>query len=641
MANGSRFGEQLALFDLAPRDRGHDPVSWADAGLQRLNVERFKAFAEFSLDLGRITLLVGANSSGKTSLLQAIRLFFWCVQVCGRHGKDGITFKKAVMPFSEFTLIPAHELRELVHRGVTPNKKEMGVVLRGRLANGLELAFRIYSAYSILLSVEPIKPTPLRMDADEFSHVARRPLYIPGFFGVVTRELVAGDARLEELLNSGHHNEVLRNMVLRLHGDMARLEQLREIMTREFNIGALEIPFSPRTTEFLRAAYKDPANRIPLDFVSAGSGFLQVLQILAHSLQNPSPLLLLDEPDAHMHSALQRSFLTLLRNFAEQENIQVVMASHSETFLREMELSEIRVIDSRRSHAASFPNAAVLQEQLSEAGIWPDHLELAEILRTRRVLLMEGREDEASLDHLGRQLDELWDARRKLLQVVHTSGSSDTTVSRLEFVNSVLEDILPDGIEVVHVRDRDLLSDEGVTQLVTGAQSRGLHLFVAERRNREAYLVEPEVVERAVHRLHGNRVPQEIRSPGAIAALASEEIMVWCQEEIDSLPGAVAEYNRTWMRRCYEGDELRAAEIRQNGFLRTEWFEPIAAGQMPWKLVDGKASLSRIRRRLHQFNLPMPESAIHEAMEPGDYGVMLNEVVGTVQQWTAQASTGA
>jgi len=473
--------EQLPLFNLSPRDEGHSKVSSSSGGIRSLALERFKAFKKFSIDFDDTTLLVGANSSGKTTILQAIRLFFWCISVCGRKEGGTVFFKKSVMPFTEFRLIPAHDLRELVYQGITPNKKSIGIVLTGELGNGLVLSFRIYSAYSILMAVDPERPTPSSLEISKFDAFARVPLYIPGFFGVVTKELLAVNARLEELLSSGHHNEVLRNMLLRLKGNDKGISRLRELVHTEFKVTALDIPFSEKETEFLRAAYAEPNTRIPLDFVSAGSGFLQVLQILVHTLQNPSPLLLLDEPDAHMHGGLQRSFLSLLSKFAAEEDLQVIMASHSETFLRETMLENIRVVDSQQAKAAKYPNAALLQDKLSAAGIWPDHVELAEILRTRRVLLVEGHEDEVHLDILGRKVIPDWDTRRKLVQAVTTDGSSDSTISRLEYVQGILGSIMNSGVKIAHVRDRDLLSDEGLEYITNAAAKKGLLLFVSER----------------------------------------------------------------------------------------------------------------------------------------------------------------
>lgn len=42
--------------------------------LRRVTLKRFRGFADFTAELGAITAILGRNSSGKTSILQAIRL---------------------------------------------------------------------------------------------------------------------------------------------------------------------------------------------------------------------------------------------------------------------------------------------------------------------------------------------------------------------------------------------------------------------------------------------------------------------------------------------------------------------------------------------------------------------------------------
>ncbi len=55
------------------------------------------------------------------------------------------------MPFSDFGLIPAHELRELTYGVTTPNSRKRGISLRGILQSGRTFGFTIYAAYSTLM----------------------------------------------------------------------------------------------------------------------------------------------------------------------------------------------------------------------------------------------------------------------------------------------------------------------------------------------------------------------------------------------------------------------------------------------------------------------------------------------------------
>ena len=54
-------------------------------------MERFRQFDEpVAISLDQITVLIGANNSGKTAVLQALALFQYCLEKClTRNGKNG------------------------------------------------------------------------------------------------------------------------------------------------------------------------------------------------------------------------------------------------------------------------------------------------------------------------------------------------------------------------------------------------------------------------------------------------------------------------------------------------------------------------------------------------------------------------
>ncbi|HBG25857.1 MAG TPA: hypothetical protein DDX75_02050 [Phycisphaerales bacterium] len=623
--------KQLELFKLGPRDSDQLKVDWSKGGIKKLQIERFKRFENFSIDFDNITLLVGTNSSGKTTVLQAIRLFFWCISTCSRRENDTYVFAKAVIPFSDFHLIPAHTIRELSFHGKSPNSRERAIEVKGILESGLTLSFKIYASYSTLMVIDPIVPSEPLSD-EQLSNIKRPPLYIPGFFGVVTRELLAHDARLEELLNSGHHNEVLRNIFLRLKQNDEKFLRLMQIMKDEFQIMNMDLPFSNKETEFLIAQYLEPSNRVPLDFVSAGSGFLQVLQIMVHALQNPSPILLLDEPDAHMHHGLQRAFLQVLKRFVQQENIQVIMASHSETFLRETPLNEIRVIDSTLLAASKFPSEMDLQEELSKGEIWPTHIELAEILRTKRILLLEGETDKQLLNCLGQLKYKDWNSKCKLVQIVFSNGSSDNTTQRLEYIKDILNRIVPEGVKIAHMRDRDLLYDAAIKHISKDSSDKKLDLFILEKRNAESFLIEPRIIiQSMISKFH--ELPEIFDTPDKIELFVKNEITKWCNEELDKMPGKVKEYNSTWIKRVYPQDQWRSAEIEVDAFLRANWHEPLSKGVIPWLLIDGKSLLKQIRTKLNSYKLHLSNEDIYRVLKETDFDAGLRRTVETIYSW--------
>ena len=81
-----------------------------------------------------------------------------------------------------------------------------------------------------------------------------------------------------------------------------------------------------------------------LDIASAGSGFQQVLMLLTFLYARPASVLLIDEPDAHLHVILQDAIYGELRRVAARQLSQLVMATHSEVIINAVDPSELCVV---------------------------------------------------------------------------------------------------------------------------------------------------------------------------------------------------------------------------------------------------------------------------------------------------------
>ena len=67
------------------------------------------------------------------------------------------------------------------------------------------------------------------------------------------------------------------------------------------------------------------------DLMVEGSGFLQWLSVYALALNKDLDVLFLDEPDAHLHPALQGYLIHKLGQLARENGKQVLLATHSTT----------------------------------------------------------------------------------------------------------------------------------------------------------------------------------------------------------------------------------------------------------------------------------------------------------------------
>jgi hypothetical protein len=127
----------------------------------------------------------------------------------------------------------------------------------------------------------------------------------------------------------------------------------------------------------------------PLDVSTTGSGFHQVLLILAFMYARPSSLILLDEPDAHLHVLLQKQLYDILRKLCHERNGQLVIATHSEVLIDNTGPEQI-VSFYRNPHPLATESD---RDQVREALKRVTSLELLLAEDSKGILYLEGTTD--------------------------------------------------------------------------------------------------------------------------------------------------------------------------------------------------------------------------------------------------------
>ncbi|MDR1894809.1 MAG: ATP-binding protein, partial [Spirochaetales bacterium] len=107
---------------------------------------------------------------------------------------------------------------------------------------------------------------------------------------------------------------------------------IAEIMHRLFWI-TLNKPAFNESRGNLVLTYRSDTMDNRLDISLAGRGLQQILLILAYLYWHKDSVILIDEPDAHLEILRQKQIYALLRNTAQENKGQVIIATHSEAIL--------------------------------------------------------------------------------------------------------------------------------------------------------------------------------------------------------------------------------------------------------------------------------------------------------------------
>lgn len=318
--------------------------------IRRVRLQHFKRFDDATFDLGDHVVFAGPNNSGKSTLLQAIAVWNLALQRWkAEHGPRSRARTKAGVPITrkEFTAVPLREISMLWTDGATAltqtegkagYPKYMVIELEhedeGRTWT-LGFSFRCQSTEQ--LYVKPTEPNieGLPAGAADFSVV-----HVPAFYGIGVEETRYDRPYQDFLVGQGKAGDILRNLLYEVsqRSDGAWDELARQI--DEIFGYALLRPEYGGGQPFLISQYSPDRvmsagrGRLPvLDVSSSGSGFQQVLLLLGFFYARPSSVVMLDEPDAHLHVILQKQVYDLLRRVAARRRCQLLVATHSEVLL--------------------------------------------------------------------------------------------------------------------------------------------------------------------------------------------------------------------------------------------------------------------------------------------------------------------
>jgi energy-coupling factor transporter ATP-binding protein EcfA2 len=198
-------------------------------------------------------------------------------------------------------------------------------------------------------------------------------------------ETLINRKRSDDLLNGKPHSESERHFKEVL-GLINSLLQNVELSTGEI---------APRINGKRDAAQRgsDQLSSGEKELISLAAEILSFVYAISNSEQQPSRgLLLLDEPDTHLHPDLQYKLINLLAKEIENAPVAVIIATHSTAVLGALESYDAHVhfmvSDSLTLEFANIDNQ--IKEILPIFGAHP----LSNIFSQKPVLLVEGEDDE-------------------------------------------------------------------------------------------------------------------------------------------------------------------------------------------------------------------------------------------------------
>ena len=160
-------------------------------------------------------------------------------------------------------------------------------------------------------------------------------IFVPGLAGIPSFEEYKTPITVRKAAARGDANNVFRNVLFLLNKDRTNWERFINDVKYVFPEIDLNVEFNQESDEYINANIKFDNQSLPID--AAGTGVLQAIQILSYINVYKPKLLLLDEPDSHLHPNNQRKLINMLINLAEERGIQILLSTHSRHIIDELQ----------------------------------------------------------------------------------------------------------------------------------------------------------------------------------------------------------------------------------------------------------------------------------------------------------------
>ncbi len=350
------------------------------------------------------------------------------------------------------------------------------------------------------------------------------PLYISGFVGLLSAEERAFPAAIQERLASGKVSTIIRNLLLDTKNNSAeKYAKLVSRLKKDFGFHLDQIEFNVTKDLFVKAHYSEvcETNNLLLDFNSSGSGFMQILQILTPIYRycpDVSTVVLLDEPDAHLHPNLQAALAKTLREVQQELGIQIIISTHSTSIIRAAAPNEVIAITSSASENMPLSSEEDVDQEIQGR---IDTYELGKSVISGKLVFFEDSNLNV-IEQMDKVLGTSCFSGGNTVPIIAGRGKDDKVPFQLV---PIIKKYTNKDVEVHFVRDGDGLTPDWRAKLSEHAKAHNVVLHQINLFEIESYLLSPSLISRAIIKKYPS-------TPASIDAEVNLKILQFLKETI-------------------------------------------------------------------------------------------------------------
>lgn len=457
--------------------------------ITELHLENFRGFELHTITLHPITIIVGRNNAGKSTIVEALRLI------------SLVTNRYKSLNFSN---VPSWLDIPFYQRGVSPSLKNTEINLKaifhqyGKPPAKIIAKFNSGETVTIYLGEETIhavicdsKGKVITAKGEAVRLSLPRVSILPQIAPLAREERILNQDYINSSISSSLASLHFRNQLHFLNHLFADFQNIAESTWSRLRIKEIDVVKESLDLTKLYLWVQDGDFEAEIGWMGHGlQMWLQTMWFLTRTRGDNT--VILDEPDVYMHADLQRKLIRYVRG----KYPQVIIATHSSEIMAEVEPEDILVVNRQKKSsifAASFPAA---QKVLNSMGS-VHNLQLARLWTSRRFLMVEGKD----INLLKRFQNTLFPESEQPIDIIPSMpvggwGGWNYAVGSSMF----LENSGGEGITPYCLLDSDFHTSEEIAKRMEEANQRGVQLHIWSKKEIENYLLVSSAIQRLIAR---------------------------------------------------------------------------------------------------------------------------------------------
>ena len=453
--------------------------------LHRIELHKFKCYKRHNISFNRLSLVVGENNAGKSTLIEALRL----VSVVTQRFKN-LTFKSP----------PEWTGQYFNDKGVSPSVKSIEYSSDNVIYSMDDPPAKIVAIFKNRVKIIVYLNEDDRIFAQIFDsdgkivinrttarQVDINPIKILPQVGPLQKsETVLNKAYVlaNEFtsLSSLHFRNQIQNNFWR-YNDFRQLmsETWPSVSIHSFSQGSPIDDSSPalliRDGSFVTEASK------------MGHGLQMWLQIIWFLLKcKEGDTVILDEPDVYLHADIQRKLIRIIKD----RFTQLIVATHSIEMIAEVPSEDILIIDKSKVKSKYATNNLAVQEIVESIGSI-HNIELIRLWSSQRFLIFEGDNDD--IKYL-KAFQDVINPKSELPidNIPHTYTDGWGGWQRVVGAHRVISK--NSNVSTYCIFDSDYHTKEDIDKRYAEAKETGVNIHIWSKKEIENYLINLEVIYR-------------------------------------------------------------------------------------------------------------------------------------------------